>query len=209
MARVAVTEKMAYAMGWMIQSTPKGTIVWHNGGTPSFGAYVGLLPDRKIGVVVLTNEANNGFPDAVGFWTLDRLLGNPEVDHVAEALRRAKDGAAKNAAKWAKPADSRPYLALASLAGTFTHPAIGKVNVKEDGDGLAMEFPGGAVLKLARWDGGIFTATLAPIGPSAAIVQGLGPDPVAFAQFQMNPDGKLGILRLTADDGQSYEFKQE
>ena len=67
MARVAVTEKMAYAMGWMIESTPKGTIVWHNGGTPSFGAYVGLLPDRKIGVVVLTNEANNGFPDAVGF----------------------------------------------------------------------------------------------------------------------------------------------
>ena len=57
--------------------------------------------------------------------------------------------------------------------------------------------------------GGIFTATLAPIGPSAAIVQGLGPNPVAFAQFQMNPDGKLGILRLTADDGQSYEFKQE
>jgi hypothetical protein len=209
MARVAVTEKMAYAMGWMIQSTPNGTILWHNGGTPSFGAYVGLLPDRKIGVVVLTNEANSGFPDAVGLWTLDRLLGNPEVDHVAEALIRAKDGAAKNAARWAKPADPRPYPAPVPLTGTFTHPAIGKVNVKEDGDGLAMEFPGGAALKLAPWDGGIFTATLAPIGPSAAVVQNLGPSPFAFAQFQMNPDGRLGILRITADDGQSYEFKRE
>jgi hypothetical protein len=32
---------------------------------------------------VLTNEVNVGFPDAIGLWTLDRILGNPEVDHVA------------------------------------------------------------------------------------------------------------------------------
>lgn len=209
MARVAITDRIAYAMGWIIQTTPNGTIVWHNGGTTSFGAYAGLLLDRKIGVVVLTNEANNGFPDAVGTWTMDRLLGNPEIDHVAEALKRAKDGAAKDAALWAKPANPRPFLAPAPLAGRFSNPAIGTVNVKEDGEGLAMEFPGGPVLKLAPWNGGIFTATLAATGAGAAAAQNLGPQPMSFAQFQMDPEGKLGILRLTANDGQSYEFKRE
>lgn len=41
------------------------------------------------------------------------------------------------------------------------------------------------------------------------MAQDLGPGPTAFAQFQMDPNGKLGILRLTANDGQSYGFKRE
>ena len=56
-------------MGWVIQSTPNGRIVWHNGGTTAFGAYIGTAPDKDVGVIVLTNETNVGFPDAVGEWT--------------------------------------------------------------------------------------------------------------------------------------------
>ena len=39
---------------------------------------------------MLTNEANVGFPDAVGLWVLDRVLDNPSVDHVAKTLEGAK-----------------------------------------------------------------------------------------------------------------------
>ena len=83
--KVALSDKVAYAMGWVVQQTPNGTIVWHNGGTSAFGSYFGMVPDKHVGVVVLTNEANVGFPDAIGLWVLDRLLGNPKVDHVANA----------------------------------------------------------------------------------------------------------------------------
>lgn len=79
-----------------MSTTPIGNIVWHNGSTFSFGAYVGLQLDRRIGVVVLSNEANAGLPDAVGAWVLDRLLGNPDVDHVAERLKLAKATAENN-----------------------------------------------------------------------------------------------------------------
>ena len=30
-----------------------------------------------------------------------------------------------------------------------------------------------------------------------------------FAQFQMDKDGKLNLLRLSIEDGQAYEFRRE
>jgi hypothetical protein len=30
-----------------------------------------------------------------------------------------------------------------------------------------------------------------------------------FAQFQMDKDGKLNLLRLSTADGQAYEFRRE
>ena len=91
-ARVGITDTLSYAMGWVIQTTPNGRIIWHNGGTPSFGAFIGTAPDKDIGVIVLTNETNVGFPDAVGEWVLDRLMDNPVVDHAAAKLAAAKAG---------------------------------------------------------------------------------------------------------------------
>ena len=85
--RVGMSDTFAYAMGWVVQSTPNGRIVWHNGGTSAYGAFIGTAPDKDVGVIVLTNQTNVGFPDAIGEWTLDRLMGNPDVDHVAAKLK--------------------------------------------------------------------------------------------------------------------------
>jgi hypothetical protein len=208
MARVAAGDKAAYAMGWIVAATPNGTIVWHNGGTTSFGAYVGLQLDRRIGVVVLTNETNMGFPDAVGGWVLDRLLGNLDVDPFTERLKQARAAAEKDAKLWARPANPRASPQFAPLAGSFTNPAVGKVEIKQDGDALVMELATGA-LKLSPWDGEIFTAALVPNGPLAAVAENLGPQPLSFAQFQMDATGALNVVRLTTSDGQTYEFRRE
>ena len=133
--RVGMSDTFAYAMGWVVQSTPNGRIVWHNGGTTAYGAYVGIVPDKDVGVVVLSNETNVGFPDAIGEWTLDRLLGNPEVDHVAAKLAAAQAGEAAGAALFARPPSPAPPPPFAPLVGEFAHPALGTVSVGEDGEG--------------------------------------------------------------------------
>ena len=92
-----MNDTLAYAMGWVLQSTPNGRIIWHNGGTTAYGAYIGTRPTRMSGVIVLTNRDNVGLPDAIGEWTFDRLLGNPEVDHVALKLAAAKASFANGA----------------------------------------------------------------------------------------------------------------
>jgi CubicO group peptidase (beta-lactamase class C family) len=208
--KVAISDKLSYAMGWVIQQTPNGTIVWHNGGTTSFGSYFGMVPERNVGVVVLTNEMNVGFPDAIGRWVLDRILGNPKVDHVADVFKSAKGASERSAKLFAKPDNPRPFPPLTPLAGTFVNPSFGKATLALEGDTLIMSLQaGGAKLRLDPWDGGIFTANLMPLGRFAAIPEDLGPLPGAFIEYRMDKSAALNVLHLSFDDGQSYDFARE
>src|SRR5262249_24226797 len=160
-----------------------------NGGTSSFGSYVGMVPDKDVGVIVLSNEANVGFPDALGWWLFDRILDNPKVDHVADALKGAKAKFEDATKLFAKPASPRPFPPLAPLAGNFANRSLGGAVVVQEGDALVMEFRAtGAKLKLEPWDGDIFTAKLLPLGRFAAVAKSLGPLPNAFIQFQIDKD---------------------
>jgi hypothetical protein len=206
--KVAVSDKAFYALGWIVQQTPNGNIVWHNGGTSGFGAYVGLLLDKGVGVVILANAV--GFPDAIAAWTMDRLLGNPQVDQAANLLKTATAKYEAAVKMFAKPERPRPFPPLAPLAGRFTNPAIGKASVTVEGDALILEITAtGAKLKLEPWDGDVFTAKMMPLGRFATIAEDLGPLPAGFVQFQIDKEAKLNVLRLSLDDGQAYEFTRE
>ncbi len=208
--KVAMSDKLSYALGWVVQQTPNGSIVWHNGGTSSFGAYIGMLVHKNVGVVVLTNEENVGFPDAIGLWTLDRILDNPEIDHVADTLKAARTKFASKDKLFAKPAKPRQFAPLAPLAGKFANPSIGKAALVLEGDALIMELQAtGAKLKLVPWEGDTLTAKLMPLGRFAPMVEDLGPLPNGFVQLQIDKDAKLNLLRLSFDDGQAYEFRRD
>jgi hypothetical protein len=66
----------------------------------------------------------------------------------------------------------------------------------------------GAKFKLVPWDGDTFIATLMSSGQFGPIVD-LDYMTKGFAQFQMDKDGKLNLLRLSTVDGQAYEFRRE
>jgi serine-type D-Ala-D-Ala carboxypeptidase/endopeptidase len=68
--RATFNETMRVGLLWLTQTTRFGrTIVWHNGGTAGYRTYVGFDPERRIGVVVLSNR-NNGV-DRIGQHLLD------------------------------------------------------------------------------------------------------------------------------------------
>jgi hypothetical protein len=82
--------------------------------------------------------------------------------------------------------------------------------LRPDGDALVLELKEtGAELALTPWDGEIFTFRLLPRGRFAPVVASIGERPSGFAQFEVGQDGKLGVLRLIADDGQAWEFRRE
>jgi len=208
--KVALNDKVFYALGWVVQQTPKGNIIWHNGGTTSFGAYIGFVPETGVGVTVLTNETNVGFPDAVGLWVLDRILDNPSVDHVTKTLEAAKAKYEGMQKQFAKPNKPRPSPPLAPLTGNFANTSFGKAVVRAESDALIVEIQTtGAQFRLEPWDGDIFAVRLVPSGRFAAVAKNLGDEPNGLAQFQADAAGKPAVLRITLDDGQAYDFRRE
>ncbi|MGH6826289.1 serine hydrolase [Methyloceanibacter sp.] len=206
---VAASDQASYAQGWYVYPTPGGNILWHDGDALSFGSFVGLVPDRNVGVVILTNITDNGFQIALAMWILDRILDNPKVDHVANSRVPATTSFETKAKLFAKPADPRPFPPLAPLAGKFVNPSFGEAEITLQGEALVMEVRAtGAQLRLEPWDGNVFLASLMPTGRFGPIVD-LGYMTRGFAQFQMGKDGKLDQLRLSTEDGQAYEFTRE
>lgn len=211
--KVALSDVTTYAMGWVITDTPNGRVIWHNGGTAGFGAHIGFLPAKKVGLIVLSNEENVGFPDAVAFSAYDRLLANPETanpktDYMKAALGRARSALEENAAPYRKPASPRPPPDLAGLAGAYASDALGPAMIAAANGGLVLTLrETGASLRLEPFDGALFTTRLVPEGRFVPMVAMLGDDPLGFADFQADADGKLTELRWMTE-GQTFRLRK-
>ena len=104
-----------------------------------------------------------GMPDAAGLWAMDRLLGNPMVDHGAKTLAHANNDYVDHVKQFARPSDPQPSPPLSPLVGNFAHPGIGKAVLETDGDADLLEIVAtGARLRRDPWDGTVYSATLLP-----------------------------------------------
>lgn len=69
-----------YAMGWFDDRLGASRLVWHGGTMPHFGSYMALLPDQKLGVVLLFNADHHWFNPVVaefGTAVVALLTGEP------------------------------------------------------------------------------------------------------------------------------------
>ena len=67
-------DSVAMGLGWHI--TKASNTVWHNGQTGGYHSFVGFIPEKKFGVIVLANTATMHV-DRVGDGLLRRLLDLP------------------------------------------------------------------------------------------------------------------------------------
>ena len=72
---------MRIGLNWIVMHAGSDTIAWHNGGTGGYRTFIGMVPSRGIGVVVMTNSGGRGADD-VGLHLLHaesplRQLPNP------------------------------------------------------------------------------------------------------------------------------------
>lgn len=196
--RVALNERLAYALGWIVSGTPNGRIIWHNGGTAGFGAHVGFLPDRNVGIVILTNAQNDGFPDAIAHWMYDRLMGNTTVDNVALALEAARAKEAEEKAS-ARPAKAPAPQDLSAFAGTYTSSILGDVTASVSGPALRLKLEDTeATLTLEPRSEDVFDARLDPAGPYAPVVAMGGDEVLTQVRFERDEKGAIKRMRWTS-----------
>lgn len=190
-----------YALGWQVARYRDTSYVAHGGGVIGFPAYVGMLPDRKMGVVVLANgfqSVRDGYTlhKAITFHVLDRLLKVPDRDWRGEALVRARSVkaaiakqdqdllAARGAAPAAQPLDL--------YAGSYEDKAgrSGVVRVRVEGSGLRLAFEGKGAFSagLEPWKPGLFRLRAEP-----SVADVAGPQ---FVPFVTGPDGRITTMTL-------------
>ena len=51
--------KKAVAMPWIVTFLPNGRLLHSSGGTYGFTSYIALFPERKLGIVLLANNASD------------------------------------------------------------------------------------------------------------------------------------------------------
>jgi CubicO group peptidase (beta-lactamase class C family) len=130
---------MSYGMAWLLQDYRGVGLVSHAGAIDGFRAHLTLVPEAKIGIVLLANRHQTRMNLPLSNSIVDLLLGLPKKDwngyflelakkDDAEALARAKDRADK------RHQGTKPSRELGAYTGSYEDEAFGKGKVTlEDG----------------------------------------------------------------------------
>jgi CubicO group peptidase (beta-lactamase class C family) len=132
-----------YGLGWLQQDYRGRYVAMHTGSMDGRTAIVGLVPEERLGVYVLGNLDHAEFRHALLWKTIDLWTGAPDRDWNAECLAlygglKDEQKRAQAAREAARVANTRPAHALEAYAGTYGHPAWGRVEVALEGGTLSV-----------------------------------------------------------------------
>jgi hypothetical protein len=152
-----------------------------------------MIPDLRLGVVVLTNQEETGAHAAITNTILDRYLNASPADWVAAYLEMKRIETAEGEAEVKKSAstrnaNSRPSLPLQQYAGRYRDAWYGDVAVALNGGKLSIEFTHSKQLTgaLEHWQYDTFVARWTDRTLQAD----------AFVTFSLGPDGRIREVRI-------------
>ena len=132
-----------YGLGWSLMDYHGNLAVSHGGGYDGMYSRVMMLPDQKLGVVILTNSME-GISTPLAYYIVNQYLKTDERDWSAEFLERsrASNGHQDQVTerKTARIAGTKPILKLEEVTGTYYDPMYGDISVSSDGEVLSIAF---------------------------------------------------------------------
>jgi CubicO group peptidase (beta-lactamase class C family) len=146
-----------YGFGWNVMDYRGHKLLWHSGNADGMPSYMALLPNERIGVLVMLDTWKAPILHGdIAARILDHYLGLPTRDYAAETLAwtiksdakaaaEAKAGAARATAE----AAAHPPMAPAAYEGTYADDLFGPVIVAREGAGLVLRMGKGEAADLA------------------------------------------------------------
>jgi CubicO group peptidase (beta-lactamase class C family) len=134
-----------YGLGWILEEYAGRKIVSHTGGVNGFVTSVCLVPEEKLGIIVLTNTDANNFYEALRNEIEDAYLdlpyrnyskiyqsyGNADEKEKAKQYKLVRDTLAMNKAT---------ALPIAAYTGEYVHDVYGKMNIALENNKMIMRF---------------------------------------------------------------------
>ncbi len=172
-----------YGLGWGVSEYHGYKLIGHGGGLTGMISRQLFIPEKDIGVVVLTNFAPNSMTRAICYRTLDALLGLPEQEWNQIYLERRADRRKEQRAAAERLQESRvkgtsPSVSLEQFTGTY-HEDL-------SGDHLVFDLYSRFVGDLKHWHYNTFRVTWRfPI---------FDMDDETFLTFRLNEAGEVEKL---------------
>jgi CubicO group peptidase (beta-lactamase class C family) len=122
-------------------------VVGHSGGWIGWSTLMVMLPERRLGAVILTNRAPSAVTEIVAMAVFDRLSGRNPIPWLDRFRTRRREFVAQRAAdrqahKAARKPGAGPSRPLAEYAGDYEHPGYGRITIDAVGDALHWRFHG-------------------------------------------------------------------
>jgi CubicO group peptidase (beta-lactamase class C family) len=134
-----------YGLGWAIHDYFGHRVLSHGGGIDGFRSQVALIPEKRIGIAILSNKTPSLMPEALRDTLYDLALGLPAKDWDTVYRERMEKGQAKEEKERQerlekRHADTRASRELAAYAGAYSHPAYGTAHITQENGALAFEW---------------------------------------------------------------------
>jgi CubicO group peptidase (beta-lactamase class C family) len=193
-----------YALGLGVSDYRGNLQLQHSGGLPGYVSLVTMIPGKRLGVVVLTNQESGEAFNAITLRAIDAGLDAPELDYLGLFAAQRDTGrmrlaAANNRAAAARDSMSGPSLPLAKFAGRYADQWYGDVGIAMEGRGLVMRFGHTPQLvgDMIHWQHDSFLVKWRD--------RELRAD--AYATFALNPDGTIDQVKMApASDDVDFSF---
>jgi CubicO group peptidase (beta-lactamase class C family) len=169
--------RFAYGLGWYFGEDDGEIVVHHFGGYSGAQAHVSFMPDRGIGVAVVSNT-DSRLPHLIAELIYDTLRGRPDAEKVFAAdvakLRAGKAGVAERIRqeeeKLLRPLPEAPPRPAAAYAGDYENEDLGTIRIREESGRLVATM-------------GDLRAILAPARGDAFLLQWFPDDRPALITF--------------------------
>lgn len=189
-----------YGFGMNVGYDDTGRLRLSHSGAFSMGAATTfeMLPSEHLGIIVLTNGAPTGVPEAIAKTFYDEVeYGHATRDWYATiAPAFAKMMADKGALIGkAPPAHPAPALDLASYAGTYANAYYGPATVTVTAKGLQLVVgPNHQTSILRHWNGNVFAFVPPGEGSTGLTAVTFAPGQSATMKIEYLDDNKLGTF---------------
>lgn len=132
----------AYGLGWSLSDYQGRKLVGHGGGYDGMNSHVLLVPEEKLGVVVLTNSLTP-IANLLAYRAIDTLMGTITKDFSQQNLeefRKSSDEFQAKITKVTTPAvqGTMPSHPLENFAGKYRCPMYGDATVGVEGEQLVI-----------------------------------------------------------------------
>jgi hypothetical protein len=184
---------LGYALGVETRDYRGKLLLTHTGGLPGYLSQVAMIPELRLGVVVLTNQESGAAFNAIAYRVLDHFLDVKAPDYVGIyqrllAQNREKLATVESEAAAQRDSSSGPSLPLAKYAGTYRDAWYGDVAITEENGKLVLRMTRtpSMVGDLQHWQHDTFVARWRD--------RELRAD--AYVTFALRPDGGIVQVKL-------------